>query len=174
MIINLSNVLSYKGKVVEESAYLEMDYFKSKLGNFKIVNKEPFILILTHTGDKEILVTGVLHLQIEIPCSRCLDNVNTDFLIEISRELDMKLSDEDREKDLEDSSFISGYELHVDKLIYNEILMNWPMKILCSEDCKGICNRCGTNLNSGTCDCDTTVLDPRMSIIKDIFKNSKQ
>lgn len=174
MIINLSNVLSREGKVVEEKVHLEMAYFKSKLGNFKIVKKEPFTLTLTHIGNRKILVNGVLHLQIQVPCDRCLENVNTDFHFEISKELDMKVSDEDRVKDLDENSFVSGYELDTDKLIYNEILVNWPMKILCREDCKGICNRCGTNLNNGTCDCDTTVLDPRMSIIKDIFKNSKQ
>ena len=48
------------------------------------------------------------------------------------------------------------------------------MKVLCSEDCKGICNVCGQNLNEGTCDCEDTGLDPRMSVIRDVFKNFKE
>ena len=71
-------------------------------------------------------------------------------------------------------NYIDGYNLDVDKLIYNEILIGWPMKILCREDCKGICNMCGQNLNKGTCDCEDTSLDPRMSVIRDVFKNFKE
>ena len=42
------------------------------------------------------------------------------------------------------------------------------------DDCKGICSRCGANLNIQTCDCDTTGLDPRMAAIKDIFSKFKE
>ena len=69
---------------------------------------------------------------------------------------------------------IDGYYLDVDKMLYNEILIGWPMKVLCSEDCKGICNVCGQNLNKGTCDCEDTSLDPRMSVVRDLFKNFKE
>ena len=78
------------------------------------------------------------------------------------------------EKELDEKNYIDGYNLDVDKLIYNEILIGWPMKILCREDCKGICNMCGQNLNKGTCDCEDTSLDPRMSVIRDVFKNFKE
>lgn len=58
--------------------------------------------------------------------------------------------------------------------LHNEVLINWPMRVLCKEDCKGICSRCGANLNQGSCDCDTADLDPRMAVISDIFKNFKE
>ncbi len=50
-----------------------------------------------------------------------------------------------------------GFELDVDKLVYAEILVNWPMRVLCKDDCKGICKVCGMNLNKGTCSCDSFV-----------------
>ena len=46
------------------------------------------------------------------------------------------------------------------------------MKTLCREDCRGICRKCGRNLNEGDCGCDTVELDPRMAVIAEIFKNS--
>ena len=76
--------------------------------------------------------------------------------------------------ELDEKNYIDGYNLDVDKLLYNEILIGWPMKILCSETCKGICNTCGQNLNKGTCNCEDTSLDPRMSVIRDVFKNFKE
>ena len=83
--------------------------------------------------------------------------------------------DEDAQSDeFDEANYIQGYTLDVDKLIYNEVIVGWPAKILCSEDCKGICNVCGQNLNEGTCDCEDTGLDPRMSVIRDVFKNFKE
>ena len=86
----------------------------------------------------------------------------------------MKLTDEERVNDLDESSYLTGYDLDVDRLVYLEVLMSWPLKVLCKEDCKGICNRCGTNLNIGTCACDTRSLDPRMSVIQEIFNQFKE
>ena len=71
-------------------------------------------------------------------------------------------------------SYIQDSHIDVEELVQNEIFVNLPMKVLCSEDCKGICNRCGTNLNQMTCDCDTTELDPRMSKVLDIFNQFKE
>ena len=86
----------------------------------------------------------------------------------------MNASDEDRVKDLDEQSYLSGYNLDADMLVCNELLLSLPMKVLCDEDCKGICNRCGANLNHETCDCDRSSLDPRMSVIQDIFKQFKE
>ena len=86
----------------------------------------------------------------------------------------LNVSDADLGEGLDESNFISGYHLDVDKMLYNEILIGWPTKVLCSEDCKGICNVCGQNLNMGTCNCEDTALDPRMSVVRDLFKNFKE
>ena len=77
-------------------------------------------------------------------------------------------------KDLDEQSYLTGYNLDADQLVGNELTLNLPMKVLCKEDCKGICNRCGANLNLETCDCDTRSLDPRMAVIQDIFKQFKE
>lgn len=174
MLINLSELISKEGKVVEKQASVEMTDFKAQIGTFPILEKQPFQLKITNIGKDKLTIEGKVDLSLLIPCDRCLEDVKTEFQLEIFREIDMKLSEEDRMKELEDNNFISGYDLDIDKLVYTEILVNWPMKILCNENCKGICNRCGTNLNYGACDCDTTVLDPRMAVIRDIFENYKE
>ena len=69
---------------------------------------------------------------------------------------------------------MEGYHLDIDGLINNEILLNWPMKVLCNESCKGICKVCGKNLNEGDCGCDDLFPDPRMAAIKDIFNAYKE
>ena len=78
------------------------------------------------------------------------------------------------DEDAEQMVFMEGYQLNVDDLIYSDIVLNWPMKILCREDCKGICRICGKDLNSGTCGCDTFVPSPGLAGIKEIFNANKE
>ena len=64
--------------------------------------------------------------------------------------------------------------LDLDILIFDEVVPKLPSRVLCKEDCKGLCPVCGTNLNEKECGCDRTVADPRMAAIQDIFKNFKE
>ena len=88
--------------------------------------------------------------------------------------MDVGLSDAELTEELDESNFIDGYHLDVDKLLYNEILSGWPTKVLCREDCRGLCRICGRNLNTGSCGCEDPGLDPRMSVVRDLFKNFKE
>lgn len=174
MLIKLSDVLAYDNKVLQKKVQLEMDTFDSKIGSFDVVDKSDVELLITNIGNKKITIEAKADLSVMIPCDRCLEPVKTKFHIDAEKEVNMNLSEEDRVNELDENDYIIGYDLDVDKLIYGEILVNWPMKILCKNDCKGICNRCGANLNLGECGCDRTELDPRMAVIRDIFNNSKQ
>ena len=80
----------------------------------------------------------------------------------------------EKEEAKEEKDYIDGYDLDVDKLVFGEILISMPGKTLCKEGCKGICLICGANLNKGECGCDRDILDPRMSVFKDILKNFKE
>lgn len=174
MLINLSDVLSSEDKVVKLHPEIEMEQFETQVDQYPIVEKTPCSITLVNKGKKVIELTGQVNLTFSIPCGRCLEEVKVPIFVEFQRELDMKLSEEDRIKELDESQYLSGYKLDVDKLVYNEILVNWPMRVLCSEDCKGICNRCGTNQNHNHCDCDKSDLDPRMAVISDIFNKFKE
>ena len=120
------------------------------------------------------MIRGTADITITIPCDRCLQDVPTQFELDFVKNVDLDESNEARVDELDEKNYIDGYHLDVDKLLYNEILIGWPTKVLCSESCKGICSVCGQNLNEGTCDCEDTSLDPRMSVIRDVFKNFKE
>ena len=173
MLINLSDVLSEHHKPIDQVVPVEMTAFQSTLGSMPVVEKEDAHIVVKHVKQREISITGECRLVIEIPCDRCLEPVRETFELEFSKNVDLNDADEQVD-DLDEKNYIDGYNLDVEKLLYNEILIGWPMKVLCSEDCKGICNTCGQNLNKGTCDCEDTSLDPRMSVIRDVFKNFKE
>ena len=171
MFIDLSDVLSEHHKTVDKVVPVEMVAFESSMGVMPIREKSDAHIVVEHVKERELLITGNCQLVIEIPCDRCLEPVNTAFELEFTKNVNLT---DDEIDELDEKNYIDGYNLDVDKLLYNEMLIGWPMKILCSEDCKGICNVCGQNLNKGTCDCEDTSLDPRMSVIRDVFKNFKE
>ncbi len=86
----------------------------------------------------------------------------------------MNLSEEERVNELDESSYIAGTDLDVDLMIYLEVLMSWPLKVLCNENCKGICSQCGKNLNVDSCNCEDQPKDLRMAAISDIFSKFKE
>ena len=171
MQIHLSDISSSEGMRIQKTAEFGMDTITFQSGSFPVLAKEPIELTITNTGDRN-LETG--KITVGIPCDRCLEEVSTEIPLEIERKLDMKLTDEDRVNDLDESSYLTGMDLDVDQLVYLEVLMSWPLKVLCREDCKGICSQCGKNLNDGPCGCVEEPKDPRMAAISDIFSKFKE
>jgi uncharacterized protein len=174
MLIDLSRVLAHEGKQEHLEIMPEGQAFVCNLGEFSYVEKTPISLTIAHNENQIIEIKGEGQISVLMPCSRCLEPVKVTLNIRIDEEVDMKLSDQERVDALDESSYIQSKELDSEKLLHNEILIRWPMQVLCKENCKGICSRCGANLNQGSCDCDTADLDPRMAVISDIFKNFKE
>ena len=173
MIIDISKVVKSINKEVSEDVSLEMNSFESRLGEFPILQKSPVVLHIQNQENKTLFITGSVDITVGIPCGRCLEEVPTHICFDIDKKLDIEdsvLVDDE----MEENDYLIGFELDVDKLVYAEILVNWPMKVLCKEDCEGICKVCGANLNKGDCGCQRTELDPRMAAIQDIFNKFKE
>lgn len=174
MQIHLSDITFSEGKTIQETVKLEMNKIIFQLGKFPVLAKSPVELTITNTGDKVLEIRGNGKVTVGIPCDRCLEEVAVEIPYHIEKKLDMKLTEEERINDLDESSYLTGMDLDVDRLVYLEVLMGWPLKILCKEDCKGICSRCGKNLNEGPCGCAEEPKDPRMAAISDIFSKFKE
>ena len=174
MQIHLLDISSCDGKTIQESVVPELEKIDFQMGSFPVLAKEPVELTITNTGDKVLELAGTGKITVGIPCDRCLETVAVDIPFQIQRKLDMKLTEEERINDLDESSYLTGMDLDVDQLVYLEVLMGWPLKVLCREDCKGICSQCGKNLNDGPCGCVDEPKDPRMAAISDIFSKFKE
>ena len=174
MRVNLVNVLSQEGRTEQLDVELTMESFDSGLEQFAIAASTPIHLQLTHTRKQVLQIAAAGEVSVWIPCGRCLEPVKVEFPLCAEREVDMKKTEEERAEELDEISYIQDKELDVDQLVHNEILIHWPMRVLCKEDCKGICSHCGTNLNRETCNCDTTEADPSMAVIRDIFSKFKE
>lgn len=174
MFLNLTDVLINEDKVISKQIDAELTQISIGGEVFRVVCKSPIQFTFTNIGKGKARIDGTGEISFAMNCDRCLKSVEEKLRLVFSREVfapDMIDSASD-EKD--DQRFMEGYQLNVEDLLKNEIVINWPMKVLCKPDCKGICRQCGKDLNTGTCECDTFVPDPRMAVIKDIFNANKE
>ncbi len=173
MLVNLTDVFTSEGKTEERDVELDFIEFRAGSEVYPVVAKEPVHLVLTNIGQSKANIQGHVNVTLKMQCARCLQDV--DQLFTISFEHDVVSPDVEGNEDADDDqNFIEGYQLNVDDLIISEIFNNWPLRVLCQDDCKGICSVCGKNLNHGTCSCDTFVPDPRMAKFMDIFEANKE
>ena len=173
MFINLSDVFLSPGRPLHVSCPIEMTEIQNGYESFSIVEKSELKLTAVHKSKGRAQVTGEAYVIVDMACDRCLKPVPERIDLFMEREV-FSLETDAGEEAEDNLGIMDGYQLNVENLVFNEILMNWPMKVLCKADCKGICKMCGKDLNLGECGCDTFVPDPRMAVIKDIFNANKE
>ncbi len=173
MNLELTELYTCENKEARFQAVMELSSFDSKLGSFPFLAKKPFELHIVNQENKRLLIKGETDVTIAIPCDRCLREVPVGIHLVFDKKFPLKETEETREE-REEADYMKGFHLDVDRLVYDEILVNWPMKVLCKEDCKGICRKCGADLNSQDCSCGEDGLDPRMAAIQDIFNKFKE
>ena len=124
----------------------------------------------------QVFVNGHVETRAQVECDRCLKPVelpvNVDFTLEYISDSDYESIDTAELTEAEMSvSVFDGAVLDVDEIVKEQILLTVPTRMLCREDCKGICPECGADRNTGECDCVTNDTDPRWAALKNLTKN---
>ena len=83
------------------------------------------------------------------------------------------LAEELQDEELEDTWLIEGDEADLGEIADTALVLNMDSSFLCSEDCKGLCPRCGRNLNYGPCDCGEDQ-DPRLAVLAQLLENNQK
>lgn len=109
----------------------------------------------------------VTHLELTVSfdffgvCDRCADDFKRAYSFDIKKVVVAHL---ENEEDDENYIVAENNVLDLDDYVYQEIQLFLPQKMLCNDDCKGLCPKCGKNLNYEKCDCKPDV-DPRMATL---------
>jgi uncharacterized protein len=104
-----------------------------------------------------------LTAQLHGPCARCLEDAVVPIHIDTHEVHDPHAADAEVESD-----FVTGDDLDVTAWAQDAIGLEFPSRVLCTPDCKGLCPGCGINRNKGTCDCDLSVKDTRWDKLRDL------
>ena len=175
MLIDLTKILSQENRTQEMEVPLELTHFKRAKGEqYKLVEKSPVQLTIEHEKDQVLKITGQCSVTATAACARCLAPVRVAIDLDFEHRVDVMHLDEDEDESEMINCITEEKCLDVDRLVHNEILIHWPLRVLCKEDCKGICTVCGQDLNKGQCSCNQESLDPRMAAFREIFSNFKE
>ncbi len=122
------------------------------------------------SGD-EIIIQGQVRTTVEMECARCLEVFDMDLGPKI--QFVIQLLDTNEPPPTEDDDFVilpkTTAEYDISQRIRELILLELPLKPLCSESCRGLCPLCGTNLNESQCDCTPDKTDERWDTLKQLF-----
>lgn len=167
MLINLSDIIKDYGGRLELSESFKMPETQFLGEDFTF--PEDCLLsgaILNNT--KSLELKAEVKGKMCVHCARCQKPLTVAFSFPISE----VLVREDAEFSEEDEVLVySGNEIDLTEAIIDSFLMSVSSKYLCKEDCKGLCPKCGTDLNESSCDCDLNVIDPRLEKLAEIMKN---
>ncbi len=107
----------------------------------------------------------------EIPysgeCARCLDPVEAVFSLPFERTVvtEGTLTEEQEEDNVDEFVIIKGGFLDIDDAVRESLILSFPMRLLCSEDCPGLCPKCGKPKREGACGCSEKEIDPRWAVL---------
>ncbi len=139
---------------------------------FRIIGPIRVHLRLSKSG-RMIHVKSRVETGVELLCARCLEpffrGLNSEFSTVLKPRPDFPLAEE-RELNREDleSDFYEGEEINLTSFVQDQVLLTLPQKAVCREECRGLCPRCGKNLNREGCQCPTVLIDPRFQALKNL------
>ncbi|CAB1057796.1 FIG01269488: protein, clustered with ribosomal protein L32p [Olavius sp. associated proteobacterium Delta 1] len=127
--------------------------------------------------DDMIEVKGEINTFVRLPCGRCLKEYDTALKSRFDLTYTHRIPDaqEDEEQaDIEISAaemgliYFAGEEINLQDGIQEQVIMAFPVKALCRENCQGLCSSCGNDLNQGDCGCDRLPPDGRFAALKNL------
>ncbi|MGH9389102.1 MAG: YceD family protein [Vicinamibacteria bacterium] len=116
--------------------------------------------LLLSRSDRDVHVRGTVGGKVEIACSRCLTPHGYPFSADFQALLVPESSspaakEREQDRDSLEVTVYSGPEVDLDTLLREQVLLALPVKPLCRPECRGLCPRCGTNLNELQCPCES-------------------
>jgi uncharacterized protein len=123
-------------------------------------------------GD-DLMLRGTAQGMFRATCSRCLAEFTQRLEASVAARYELEAapgdSSEEDESVGEPPLSYDGIDIDLVPAVRNELILEAPVKPLCSLECRGLCPGCGVDLNKETCKCEEQTVDPRLALLKDVF-----
>ena len=165
MRVNISEITKVEGASMDLEFNQVISELEGTAEGFSFSKPVCFKGQLANTGGI-IKLSGHLTVEYSTGCYRCLNEVNGKVDVDIRENFvntSSKADDETYEYE--------GNYIELDGALKDNIILNLPMKQACSEECRGLCPKCGANLNEGECTCKDDYINPQMQVLENYFKN---
>ena len=163
--IDVSDLLKKKSAQKAMDFTVELEGFDFGDEYIKITDPVKFKGDLDSIGEL-LELKGQITGTIELTCSRCLVKFPQQLDIEVFEKISNDTETVDKDGEV---VFIDSDTLDITEIVLNNIILSLPIKRLCKEDCRGLCQQCGTDLNSSSCNCESSDVDPRLAKLKGFF-----
>jgi len=166
MVLDLKKVFLVENEAVAVQTEVDLSELGANAA-FERGKAAAEIEAVNHAGFVEF--TADVKGKASYDCDRCAKTVTKDFHFQFRHILVTKLSEESGDDYIE----TPDYKLDTDALLRDDILLELPSKLLCSESCKGLCYKCGKNLNEGQCGCRKQEADPRLAALRQLLADDR-
>ena len=165
MLLGLSEIMDCPGASIPFTASVD-------LSDLRFGTSFPVKELVTASGTVRntagvLVMKGEISTTLHGTCDRCASDFVSDVKLAIDAVLVKELSNEENEDEWVFP--LEGDSADLEDIIRTIFVLNMDSKLLCSEDCKGLCCRCGKNLNDGPCSCQKE-LDPRFAALRQLLE----
>ena len=167
MKVQISDIISGKDRSKKIDYTFEMSQFDFEGDIIKPIGSCEVVGMIS--SDSDILILNAeIKVDLEMICSRCLDTFIYPIDIDIEERFTTNRSSEDDE-----AIVVMDDVLDITEIVETSIISTLPIKRVCKDDCKGLCQECGCNLNYNTCSCNKEDVDIRFEALRGLFDNKE-
>ncbi|WP_160690278.1 DUF177 domain-containing protein [Clostridium sp. C2-6-12] len=167
MKVQISDIVSGKDRNKKIEYKFEMPQFEFEGDTIKPISSCSVVGKIS--ADNDILIlTAEVKVDLEMICSRCLDT----FIYPIDIDIEERFTTNSKSED-EEAIVVFDDVLDITEVVETIIISTLPIKRVCKDDCKGLCQECGCNLNFNTCSCNKEDVDIRFEALKGFFDNKE-
>ncbi len=113
-----------------------------------------------------LILSGSIRTTLHWTCDRCAAEFQEERELPVEAVLAESVEDEENDEIV----LLEDGQLDLDDVFVTALVLETPMKILCREDCRGLCPKCGKNLNEGECTCPKKEVDPRLAALAKLLE----
>ena len=170
MVIDAASVLKEFGGRVGFDGVIDMPELSFAGSGYRFNEPVKISGTLSNPGGGALTLKAEVNGVMITQCARCMKDIEVPIDFTVSETL-MRSDESGAQSDDEDIIVFEGHEIELDEIVENNFIMNLEPRYLCREDCKGLCPKCGADLNEGDCGCADDEIDPRWAALADMIKN---
>lgn len=172
MVLDLTSLISGKVSKINFEFSIDADDEKNNIIPPDDVSFTAPVRVFGSVTDNAgyMALAATAEIDYRTHCARCLEDVFGTFVLNFNRTV--AASGTLQSEDNDDYVIVKNGLLNIDRQIVEDLLLEFPSRFLCKEDCAGLCPKCGKNLNLGPCDCtNKKEIDPRLAILQKLLED---
>lgn len=165
MLLGLSKIIDCPGGVIPFETTLDLS--RETFGGCQPVSEPVVCHGQVRNTAGVLILTGIVETRLHGVCDRCAAAFQRDVKFPVEAVLVRELANEEEADTW--TFLLDGDNADLDEIMTTAFVLSMDTKLLCSEECRGLCPTCGKNLNEGLCSCRPET-DPRFAVLKQLLK----